>query len=107
VYQMRNVWKGLIVGGLTGVAAGVILDSFAGASKKAAELGEQVREHAPDAGRWVQSVSDKAGDWLQYADVPEQARTVAQKLKDSDAAGRVTEAGHDLVSAARKATNAH
>jgi hypothetical protein len=107
VYQMRNVWKGLIVGGLTGVAAGVILDSFAGASKKAAELGEQVREHAPDAGRWVQSVTDKAGDWLHDADVPEQARTVAQKLKDSDAAGRVADAGHDLVSAARKATNAH
>ena len=104
---MRNVWKGLIVGGFTGVAAGVILDSLAGASKKAAELGDQVKEHAPDAGRWVQSVTDKAGQWLSDADVPEQARTVAQKLKDSDTAGRVTEASHDIVKAARKATAAH
>jgi hypothetical protein len=102
---MRNVWKGLVVGGLTGVAAGVMLDSFAGASKKAAELGEQVRDHAPDAGRWVQSVTDKAGEWIHDADVAEQARTVAQKLKDSDAAGRVAGASQDLVSAARKATH--
>src|ERR1700729_1865549 len=64
VGDMRNVWKGLVVGGLTGVGAGVILDSLVGASKKAAALGDQVREHAPDAGRWVQSVTDKAGDWL-------------------------------------------
>jgi hypothetical protein len=104
---MRNVWKGLIVGGFTGVAAGVILDSLAGASKKAAELGDQVREHAPDAGRWVQSVTDKAGEWLHDADVPEQARTVAQKLKDSDTAGRVVDAGQDIVKAARKASPVH
>jgi hypothetical protein len=59
---MRNVWKGLVVGGLTGVAAGMLLESLAVASKKAAELGGQVRDHAPDAGRWVQSVTGRAGD---------------------------------------------
>jgi hypothetical protein len=100
---MRNVWKGLIVGGLTGVGAGVILDSLAGASKKAAALGDQVREHAPDAGRWVQSVTDKAGDWLHEADVPEHVRHVAHKLKESDAAARVSDVGNDIVSAAREA----
>ena len=104
---MRNVWKGLVVGGLTGVIAGVILDSLAGASKKAAELGGQVREHAPEAGRWVQSVTDKAGEWLHEADVPEHVRTVAHKVKESDAAGRVTDVGCDLLSAAREAAHSH
>lgn len=101
------MWKGLVVGGLTGVIAGVILDSLAGASKKAAELGGQVREHAPEAGRWVQSVTDKAGEWLHEADVPEHVRTVAHKVKESDAAGRVTDVGSDLLSAAREAAHSH
>jgi hypothetical protein len=97
---MRNVWKGLIVGGLTGVVAGKILDSLAGASKKASALGDQVLEHAPDAGHLVQSVADKAGEWLHDADVPEQVRSVAHRLKDSDARARVVEAGHGVASAA-------
>jgi hypothetical protein len=102
---MKNVWKGLFVGGLTGVAAGVVLDSLSRASKKAAELGDQVRDHAPEAGRWVQSAADKAGDWLHDADVPEHIKGVAHKLKDSDAAQRVADAGNDLVSAARQAAS--
>jgi len=101
---MRNVWKGLVVGGLTGVIAGVILDSLAGASKKAAEVGGQVRDHAPDAGRFIQTVADKAGEWLHDADVPEHVRSVAHKLKESDVANRVSDASQDIVSAAREAT---
>jgi hypothetical protein len=104
---MRNVWKGLVVGGLTGVIAGVILDSLAGASKKAAEVGGQVRDHAPDAGRFIQTVADKAGDWLHDADVPEHVRSVAHKLKESDVAGRVSDVSQDIVSAAREATGSY
>jgi len=101
---MRNVWKGLVVGGLTGVIAGVVLDSLAGASKKAAEVGGQVRDHAPDAGRLIQTVADKAGEWLHDADVPEHVRSVAHKLKDSDVANRVSDVSQDIVSAAREKT---
>jgi hypothetical protein len=103
---MRNVWKGLIVGGLTGVVAGVILDSLAGASKKAGALGDQVLERAPDAGHWVQSVAGKAGEWLHEADVPEQVRSAAHRLKDSDAGARIAEAGLGVASAAREAAGA-
>jgi hypothetical protein len=74
---MKSVWKGLIVGGLTGVTAGVVLDTFAGASTKAVAVGEQVRKHAPDAGRWLQLVTDRAGEWIQDADIPEHVRHVA------------------------------
>jgi hypothetical protein len=104
---MRNAWKGLVVGGLTGVAAGVILESLAGAAKKATEVGDQVRDHAPDAGRWVQSVADKAGEWLHDADVPEHVRTVAHKIAESDAADRMTEAGHTIVEGVREAKASH
>jgi hypothetical protein len=104
---MRNVWKGLVVGGLTGVTAGVVLDSLSRASKKAADLGGQVREHAPEAGRWVQSVTDKAGDWLHDADVHDHVRTVAQKVKDSDALGRVADIGSEVASAVREAADSH
>lgn len=104
---MRNVWKGLVVGGLTGVVAGVALDSLSRVATKAGDVGDQVREHAPDAGRLLQSVAEKAGGWLHDADVPEHVRTVAQKVKDSDAANRVTDASHDIVSATKEATSRH
>jgi hypothetical protein len=103
---MRNVWKGLVVGGLTGVVAGIILDSLANASKKAAAIGDQVVEHAPDAGRWVQSVTERAGEWLHDADVPEHVRSVAHRLKDSDVADQMSEVGRDVLTAAREAAGA-
>ncbi len=101
---MKNVWKGLVVGGFTGAAAGVVLDSIARASRKAAEIGGQVREHAPDAGRWVQSLSDKAGDWIHDADVPEHLRGAAQRVKESDAAHKAADLSADAVAAAKDAT---
>jgi hypothetical protein len=104
---MRNVWKGLIVGGLTGVTAGIVLDAMAGASKKALAVGDQVLEHAPDAGRWVQSVTDKAAGWLHDADVPEHVRHVAERVWESDAASQVKQASNDAVSSAKEVAAAH
>ena len=75
---MQNAWKGLVVGGLTSVTAGVVLDTIAGASKKAVAMGEQVRERAPVAGRWLQSVTDKVGSWVHDADIREHVRNVAK-----------------------------
>jgi hypothetical protein len=103
---MRNVWKGLVVGGLTGVTAGVVLDTIAGASKKAHDVGDQVRENA-DAGRWLQSVTEKAGEWLHDADVPEHVRNVADRVWESGAADQVKEASHSAVSSAKEAVAAH
>jgi hypothetical protein len=100
---MRNVWKGLVVGGLTGVTAGVLLDSMSKANKKASEIGKQVRDHAPEAGRWVHSVTNKAGDWIQDSDIPEHVRDTAHRVKDSDAARRATKVGSDVASATKKA----
>ena len=100
---MRNVWKGLVVGGLTGVSAGIVLDAAARASKKASAIGEHVRDHAPEAGRWIQTVAGKAGEKIHDAEVPEHVRDAAQRVKESDAAQRVAQLGDDVVSAAKGA----
>ena len=104
---MRNVWKGLVVGGLTGVMAGVVLDTIAGASKKALAVGDQVREHAPEAGRWLQSVTDKAGEWIHDADASDHVRSVADRGKESDATNQVKQASNRLVSSAKEAVAHH
>ena len=88
---MRNVWKGLVVGGLTGVAAGVVLDAAARASKQAATIGGQMRDHAPEAGRWLQEVTGKAGDKIHDVDVPDHLRQAAQRVVESETARRVAQ----------------
>lgn len=104
---MRNVWKGLVVGGLTGVSAGIVLDATARASKKAAVIGEQVREHAPEAGRWLQAATSKVGDKIQDAEIPEHVRDAAHRVKDSDAARRAAQLGDDVISAAKGGVASH
>jgi hypothetical protein len=101
---MRNVWKGLVVGGLTGVAAGIVLDSMSSANTKASELGRQVRDHAPEAGRWVHSVTEKAGDWIQDSDIPDHVRDTANRVKDSDVARKATKVGNKVGSEVASAT---
>jgi hypothetical protein len=98
---VRNVWKGLVVGGLTGVAAGLVLDSASGASRKAAAIGGHVRDHAPEAAHWLHSLSDKAGEWLHESDLPEHIREAAHRIKEADTVQRRAETGDDLVSPAR------
>jgi len=100
---MRNVWKGLVVGGLTGVAAGIVLDSMSSANTKASELGRQVRDHAPEAGRWVHSVTEKAGDRIQDSDIPDHVRDTANRVKDSDVARKATKVGSEVAGATKKA----
>jgi len=100
---MRNVWKGLVVGGLTGVAAGVVLDSLRGASRTASHWGRQVRDRAPDATEWLHETGKQVGERLRQADLPDQVRQVAHEVATSDVAERLSETGSSLLSAAREA----
>jgi hypothetical protein len=43
---MRNVWKGLVIGGLTGVGAGVLLDLFDGGSRHVGLASKRVARRA-------------------------------------------------------------
>jgi hypothetical protein len=82
---MRNVWKGLIIGGLTGVAAGILLDAGDRASRianedvrragRAARLAMQ-RSKLP--GR-MRSVTLRAG----RAPTTDQARDLASRATGS------------------------
>jgi hypothetical protein len=104
---MRNVWKGLVVGGLTGVTAGVVLDSLARASRKASEIGAQVREHTPEAGRFVQSLAGKATDAVHNADVPGHVREAADKIADSEGVQRAARVSTDAVAKAKEGASSH
>ena len=85
------------MGGLTGVLAGAALDR---GSKKALTVGEQVREHVPEAGRWLQSATDKAVEWVQETDVPRHVRSAAHRVAESDAAKQVRQSGDEVIAAA-------
>jgi hypothetical protein len=83
--------------------AGVLLDAIAGASKKALAVGDQVRERAPEAGRWLQSVTDKPGEWIHDAEVPDHVRSMAERVRESDATSQVRQVSNGLVSDAKEA----
>ncbi len=56
---MKNVWKGLVVGGLTGVAAGLALDILNRGAREVSAFGGKVGHQAPDTvGRIRHAVSD-------------------------------------------------
>ena len=44
---MRNVWKGFIIGGVTGAAVGLILELLGGVREGAAAAADLARERGP------------------------------------------------------------
>jgi gas vesicle protein len=99
---MKNVWKGLIIGGLTGVAAGILLDSLTGGASKVKDLGRHAVDLAPDAGRFVQSVAGKASELVHDSDVPDRVRDAAHKVTDSDMANRAARVTTEAAATARE-----
>lgn len=55
---MRNIWKGLIVGGLTGAAAGLVLDGLNWGADAAGTLGDRIIHHAPEVASKVHDSFD-------------------------------------------------
>ena len=79
---MRNVWKGLVVGGLTGVAAGALLDVLEGAYERAGTARDQLRERAPELKDKARHAAEAAGERLKEADIPERARLAAERAAE-------------------------
>ena len=77
---MKNAWKGLIIGALTGMVGGSAMDMAAGARRTAAEVAHDVIEKTPSVAK---AATHKASDVLQHADVPDTMRDVAQHVGDS------------------------
>ncbi len=76
---MKNVWKGLVVGGLTGVAAGLVLDGLARGARGASTLGDKVAHQAPEV-----------AERLRHA-VTEAVAESARKVRDPEVADHLTE----------------
>jgi hypothetical protein len=89
---MRNIWKGLFVGALAGAAVGLALDVMYGAGDQLAGATREARRRAPDAADWAATVTADARRALRDTDVPEQVRTLAQAIADSDFAHQVADA---------------
>jgi hypothetical protein len=99
--RMRNSWKGLVVGGLTGAVVGIALDVFASALKQATRTAENARERAPEAVDWLQTVTESAAKWVHDSDVPDRVREVAQRILDSDFAATAHETASKVVDATK------
>jgi hypothetical protein len=81
---MKNVWKGLIVGALTGMVGGSAMDMASAARRKTARVAHGVIDKAPAVAK---AATHKAVDLLHDADVPGKMRDVALQVGDSDLAG--------------------
>jgi hypothetical protein len=92
--QMRNVWKGLIVGAVTGAAVGVLLDLPARARAGGAAAAELARERGPRAAETIASAAAAGADRVRQADLPRKVREAAQQ---ADLPGKVREAAHTVA----------
>ena len=103
---MRNAWKGLVVGGLTGAVVGIALDVLASALKQATCGAEHARERAPDAVDWLQAVTERATEWVHDADVPERVREVSRKILESDFAAAANATASKVVESTKDMAHA-
>ena len=91
---MRNVWKGLIVGAVTGAAVGVLLDLPARARAGGAAAAELARERGPRAAETIASAAAAGADRVRQADLPRKVREAAQQ---ADLPRKVREAAHTVA----------
>ena len=80
---MKNAWKGLIVGALTGMVGGSAMDMASAARRKTAEVAHDVIDKTPAV---ANAAIHKAADMLHDADVPGKIRDAAVQVGDSDVA---------------------
>jgi hypothetical protein len=80
---MKNVWKGLIVGALTGMVGGSVMDLAAATRRKGVKVAHEVIEKAPSVAK---AATHKTADALHDADVSGKMRDVAHHLGESDVA---------------------
>jgi hypothetical protein len=64
---MKNAWKGLIVGALTGMVGGSAMDMASGARRKTAGVARDMIDKAPAVAK---AAAHKAADMVHDAGVP-------------------------------------
>lgn len=82
---MKNVWKGLVVGGLTGMAGGLLLDGLDRGARDASELSNKVVKEAPEvAGHLRDSIAGTVTE-------------TARRVRDSDTPDHIKEASGAVI----------
>jgi hypothetical protein len=89
---MKNVWKGLILGALTGAGIGLILDVLEWLGRRGKELSIEARQEAQHLGAVARAR-------VEESDLPDTARAAAERARSaaSTAKERVTEKVADTV----------
>jgi hypothetical protein len=100
---MRNTWKGLVIGAVTGAAIGLTLDLLFGAGEGVADVTRVARRRAPEAAEWATAVTAQARRRLREADLPDQVRTLAQQIADSDFARQVGDTATEVAASGQRA----
>jgi len=80
---MKNAWKGLVVGALTGMVGGAAMDMAERARRTAVHVAGQAVDRAPSV---AGTATQKAADLVHDADVP--GRALAEHVGRSDMADR-------------------
>ncbi len=83
---MRNVWKGMVIGALTGAAAGLALDLGEQGAEGAVALGGAVAQHAPEVADHLRQVvtgaASAAADRGRSSELPSQAKAMAAGTRE-------------------------
>ena len=101
---MKNVWKGLVVGALTGAGVGLVLDVLDRGAQKAGAVGEVVEDvvqHAPQVVARVRHGVTETVSRIHDADIPEQLKEAADATKRRVSAG-VPEQVKEVADATRQ-----
>jgi len=94
---MKNAWKGLVVGALTGMAGGVVMDLASGTRRKAgAVLGDAI-DRAPSAARAAATATREA-----ESELSDKVRRVSRQVADSDITKKAVAVGHEVPDRARQ-----
>jgi hypothetical protein len=107
---VKNVWKGMVIGALTGAATGLVLDLGERGTERVAALGGAVVEHAPGVADHVrQVVSDavsSAGEHARSSELSKQAKATTAVAQDKwsgigsdglDHANQVVDQGKEML----------
>jgi hypothetical protein len=105
---MKNAWKGLVIGGLTGVAGGLLLDGLDRGARGASALSNKVAEDAPEvAGHLRGSLADavtETAERIRDSNIPDHIKEVsgAAMQKASEVASDGNDKANQSASRARR-----
>lgn len=98
---MRNPWKGLVIGGLTGAFIGIALDGMRRAGESAQAAKDKFVERAPGAmhkaGEMASALAGQASERLREVDLRTKAEETARRVADSDLAQQAKGAAKDTA----------